>query len=60
MPLPIELQSVIENKLSVSADKVSDVLRYVKDQIGMPALTSQHIESGIARHYITPVSKLGL
>jgi hypothetical protein len=47
MPLPIELQSVIENKLSVSADEVSDVLRHIKNQLGMPALTSQHIESGL-------------
>jgi hypothetical protein len=44
MPLPIELQSVIENKLSVFADEVSDVLRHIKDQIGMLALTSQYIE----------------
>ncbi|WP_201567812.1 hypothetical protein [Psychrobacter immobilis] len=47
LPLPTQLQAVIENKLSISSDKIAELLVSIKNQLGMPALTSQHIESGL-------------
>lgn len=47
LPLPTQLQAVIENKLSVISDEVAELLISIKKRLGMPALTSQHIESGL-------------
>ena len=45
LPLPIRLQAVIENKFVVSSNEVSEVLASLKKQIGLPALSNQHIDA---------------
>ncbi|WP_201525896.1 hypothetical protein [Psychrobacter frigidicola] len=47
LPLPIHLQAIIENKLFVTSDEVANLLTSIKNQLGLPALTAQHVEAGL-------------
>ncbi|MBE0445590.1 hypothetical protein [Psychrobacter sp. FME5] len=45
--LPVALQVMLEDKLTVSSDEIKSALSYAKSQLDLPALSPQHIEAGL-------------
>ncbi|MGO3640576.1 MAG: hypothetical protein ACTJFK_01300 [Psychrobacter sp.] len=45
--LPVALQVMLEDKLTVSSDEIKSALSYAKDLLNLPALSPQHIEAGL-------------
>jgi hypothetical protein len=45
--LPVALQVILEDKLTVSSDEIKSALSYAKSQLDLPALSPQHIEGGL-------------
>lgn len=47
LPLPSQLQSVIEEKFIVDSSDVNKLLKDLKVQLSLPALSSQHIDNSL-------------
>lgn len=47
LPFPYELQSTIEDSISIEQTQVGESLKYLKYQLDLPALSYQHIESAL-------------
>jgi len=45
--LPVALQVMLEDKLTVSSDEIKSALSYAKSQLDLPALSPQYIEVGL-------------
>ncbi|WLP93348.1 hypothetical protein [Psychrobacter sp. M13] len=45
--LPDPLQSMLEDKITVSSDTVKDAISYAKDLLNLPTLSPQYIEAGL-------------
>ena len=45
--LPVALQVMLEDKLTVSSDTVKAAISYAKDILNLPALSPQYIEAGL-------------
>lgn len=47
LPLPFELQTIIENPISIEQTQVRESLKDLRYQLDLPALNYQHIESAL-------------
>lgn len=48
LPLPHEIQAIINNRFEVEIKVVDELLRSLKSQLTLPVLSSQHIESALS------------
>lgn len=47
LPLPYELQSILENPILIEQTQIGESLKYLQSQLDLPALSYQHIESAL-------------
>lgn len=47
LPLPYELQSILENPILIEQTQIGESLKYLQRQLDLPALSYQHIESAL-------------